>query len=103
PPAVFAPLFFVTSGSAGAPSGVENLIPLYSDGLCDAVKLIAPSAFAWVTAYEIAGVGAASAMTNGVTPCAQRISAAIAQNVSPRKRGSRPTMTLAPLGLCDTT
>src|ERR1035438_2267325 len=40
----------VTSGSAGAPSGVENLMPLYSGGLCEAVKLIAPSALDWITA-----------------------------------------------------
>src|SRR6187200_1085827 len=36
--------FFVTSGRAGAPSGVENLMPLYSGGLWDAVKFSAPSA-----------------------------------------------------------
>src|SRR5271169_1143307 len=48
----------VTSGSAGAPSGVENLMPLYSGGLCEAVKLMAPSAFDWITAYEMVGVGA---------------------------------------------
>src|SRR6202171_4846569 len=47
----------VTSGSAGAPSGVENLMPLYSGGLCEAVKLMAPSALDWITAYEMAGVG----------------------------------------------
>src|SRR5208283_2591749 len=40
----------VTSGSAGAPSGVENLMPLYSGGLCEAVKLMAPSALDWITA-----------------------------------------------------
>src|ERR1700683_2825473 len=45
----------VTSGSAGAPSGVENLMPLYSGGLCEAVKLMAPSAFDWITAYEMVG------------------------------------------------
>jgi hypothetical protein len=33
----------VTSLSAGAPFAVENFSPLYSGGLCDAVKLIAPS------------------------------------------------------------
>jgi len=45
-----ASIALVTSGSAGAPSGVENLMPLYSGGLCEAVKLIAPSAFDSVTA-----------------------------------------------------
>ncbi len=78
-------IFFVASGSAGAPSGVENLMPLYSGGLCEAVKLIAPSALACVTAYEMAGVGAASAITSGVIPWADRISAAIAHRVSPMK------------------
>ena len=33
------------NAAAGAPSGVENLMPLYSGGLCEAVKFIAPSAF----------------------------------------------------------
>src|ERR1035438_7103351 len=32
----------VTSGSEGAPSGVENLMPLYSGGLCEAGKLKGP-------------------------------------------------------------
>ena len=45
-----ASICFVTSGSAGAPSGVENLIPLYSGGLCDAVKLIAPEVLSVRTA-----------------------------------------------------
>ena len=44
PAAISASIFFVTSGNAGHPSGVENLIPLYSGGLCEAVKLITPSA-----------------------------------------------------------
>ena len=35
---------FVISGSAGAPFDVENFRPLYSGGLCEAVKLIAPIA-----------------------------------------------------------
>src|ERR1035437_10228735 len=33
---------WVTWGRAGAPSWVENLMPLYSGGLCEAVKLMAP-------------------------------------------------------------
>src|SRR3981081_1319147 len=68
----------VTSGSAGAPSGVENLMPLYSGGLCEAVKLMAPSALDWSTAYEMVGVGADSAMTSGVMACLDKISAAMA-------------------------
>ena len=43
-------LDLVTSGNAGAPSCVENLMPLYSGGLCDAVKLIAPEVFICRTA-----------------------------------------------------
>src|SRR5579883_1858453 len=78
-------------------------MPLYSGGLCDAVKLMAPSAPARITAYAMAGVGAASAITSGVMPCADKISAAIAQKVSPRNRGSRPTITFAPVGFCETT
>src|SRR4030081_3822511 len=95
----------VTSGSAGPPSGVENLMPLYSGGLCEAVKLMAPSALDWSTAYEMVGVGADSAMTSGVMPWLDKISAAMAQKVSPRKRGSRLTMTLtlAPFDFCDDT
>src|SRR5579862_7995992 len=103
PAMISASIFLVTSGKAGHPSGVENLIPLYSGGLCDAVKLITPSALLLITACENAGVGAGSATTRGVIPCADKISAAIEQNVSPRKRGSRPTMTRAPVGFCDAT
>src|ERR1041385_9149961 len=87
--AISASMALVASGSAGAPSGVENLIPLYSGGLCDAVKLMTPSALLWVTAWENAGVGAGSATTSGVIPWLAKISAAIAQNVSPRNLGSR--------------
>src|SRR6516164_2144211 len=42
-------------------------------------------------------------MTSGVTPCALRISAAIEHKVSPRKRGSRPTITFGPFGFCERT
>ena len=63
-----ASICLVTSGSAGAPSGVENLMPLYSGGLCEAVKLMAPSAFSRITSQAIAGVGAASEITSGVMP-----------------------------------
>src|SRR5579864_2018100 len=100
---ISASIFLVASGKAGHPSGVENLIPLYSGGLCEAVKLIAPSDFDSITAYEIAGVGAASAITSGVIPCAVKISAAIEHSVSPRKRGSRPTITFALVGFCERT
>src|ERR1700730_15276704 len=100
---ISASIFFVTSGKAGHPSGVENLMPLYSGGLCDAVKLITPSALLWITAWANAGVGAGSATTSGEIPCAAKISAAIEQKVSPRNRGSRPTITRAPEGFCEAT
>src|SRR5215472_16365229 len=100
---ISASIFLVTSGNAGQPSGVENLMPLYSGGLWEAVKLITPSALWEITAYANAGVGAGSGATRGVMPCAARMSAASEQKVSPRKRGSRPTITLAPLGFCEAT
>src|ERR1700690_1685831 len=43
--AISRSMAWVASGSAGAPSGVENLMPLYSGGLWEAVKLMAPPAF----------------------------------------------------------
>src|SRR5258708_36789303 len=55
----------VTSGSAGAPSGVENLMPLYSGGLCEPVKLMAPSPLDWIAAYEMAGGGGRLAAAQG--------------------------------------
>src|ERR1700730_5464430 len=100
---ISASIFLVTSGNAGHPSGVENLIPLYSGGLCEAVKLMTPSALMWATAKANAGVGAGSVTITGVIPCAARISAAMEQNVSPRNRGSRPTITRAPWGFWDDT
>src|ERR1035441_8453572 len=47
---IAASICLVTSGSAGAPSCVENLMPLYSGGLCEAVKLMAPEVFRVCTA-----------------------------------------------------
>ena len=52
-PAIFstaASICLVASGSAGAPSGVEYLMPLYSGGLCEAVKLMAPEVLSVRTA-----------------------------------------------------
>ncbi len=92
-PAIAASICLVTSGSAGAPSCVENLMPLYSGGLCEAVKLIAPEVFSSRTAYAMAGVGAASGITIGVTRAPASTLAASATKLSPRKRGSRPTST----------
>ena len=82
---------------------MESLIPLYSGGLCEAVKLMVPSAPASITAYEMADVGATSAITRGVMPCAERISSAFEQKVSPSKRGVPSHDDLAPFGFCETT
>src|SRR5689334_13048962 len=101
--AINASMALVASGSAGAPSDVENLIPLYSGGLWDAVKLMAPSAFDRITSYDIAGVGAGSAMIKGFTPPAARTSAAIATKRSPMYLGSLPTMIRAPFGFLPAT
>src|SRR5579872_3550621 len=79
----------VTSGSAGAPSGLEYLMPLYSGGLWEAVKLMDPEVFMVRTAWAMAGVGATSGITIGVTPDPASTRAASATNDSPRKRGSR--------------
>ena len=78
-------------------------MPLYSGGLCDAVKLMLPSVLRVTTAYAIAGVGAASGITSGFTPCRLRMPAASATKVSPMKRGSRPTSSFGPLGLREAT
>src|SRR2546423_15539111 len=51
----------------------------------------------------MAGVGAGSLTTIGVMPWAARMSAAKATKLSPRKRGSRPTITRAPDGLSELT
>ena len=40
-------------------SAVENFIPLYSGGLCEAVKLIPPAARLWRMVCEMVGVGVA--------------------------------------------
>ena len=82
-----ASICFVASGSAGAPSGVEYLMPLYSGGLCEAVKLMEPQVLSVRTACAMAGVGAASGITIGVTPAAASTRAASATKLSPRKRG----------------
>ena len=47
----------------------------------------------------MAGVGAASGITIGVTPAAASTRAASATKLSPRKRGSRPTSTRCGSGM----
>ena len=51
------------------------------------------------TACAMAGVGAASGITIGVTPAPARTRAASATKLSPRKRGSRPTSTRCGAGM----
>src|ERR1035437_10076263 len=87
---------WVTWGRAGAPSWVENLMPLYSGGVCEAVKLMAPEVWGSPTAEAIAGVGAAWGMMIGVMPAAANTRAATSTKFSPRNLGSRPTSTRGP-------
>src|SRR5437773_12567784 len=86
--AISASIVLVTSGRAGAPSGVENLIRLYSGGLWEAVKFIAPSARSRVTAYAIAGGRAGWAVSSGVMPGPARIADAMEEDVGSRNGGS---------------
>src|SRR5580658_4604669 len=94
-----ASICLVASGNAGEPSGVEYLMPLYSGGLCEAVKLMEPQVLSVRTAWAIAGVGAASGITMGVTPAVASTRAASATKLSPRKRESRPTSTRCGAGM----
>ena len=82
----------VISGKAGAPSAVESFIPLYSGGLCEAVKLI-PQIAPWVRiAWESVGVGVGSLQRRTRNPFAVMTSAHSTANFSPRKRVSCPTI-----------
>src|SRR5260370_16263475 len=95
----------VTSGSAGAPSGVENLMPLYSGGLCEAVKLMAPSALDWIAAYEMAGGGGGAAKTTGGKPQIDKKLAPTSPKGSSRKRRAPPTINFSTVPfyfLCET-
>ena len=89
-----ASICLVTSGRAGAPSGVENLMPLYSGGLCEAVKLMRSGGL-----HAAHGVGRspASARHRESRSASRPLRPARApprpQTISPRKRGSRPTST----------
>src|SRR5947199_6686282 len=89
---------FVTSGSAGAPFEVENFRPLYSGGLCDAVKLIAPIALRRTVSNETHGVGTSRLQRNAWMPLYARILAASRANFSERKRVSNATT--LPLPFC---
>ncbi len=79
---------FVTSGSAGAPFDVENFRPLYSGGLCEAVKLIAPIALRRTVSKETQGVGASRVHRKAWMSLKARIRAASDANFSERKRVS---------------
>src|SRR6266516_5118611 len=81
----------VTAGNAGAPSEVDSFIPLYSGGLCEAVKLIPAAAFSLRIAWEIQGVGVNCSHNNARKPFAETCWAHSAANRSTRKRVSLPT------------
>src|SRR5689334_8280473 len=89
---------FVTSGSAGAPFAVENLRPLYSGGLWEAVKLMAPIALRRTVSKETQGVGTSRLHRNAWMPLKARILDASEANFSERKRVSYATTT--PLPFC---
>src|SRR5262249_16234063 len=78
----------VISGSAGAPFEVENLRPLYSGGLCEAVKLMAPIALRRTVSYETHGVGTSRLHRKAWIPLKARMRAASEANFSDRKRVS---------------
>jgi hypothetical protein len=86
----------VISGSAGAPFEVENLRPLYSGGLCDAVKLIAPIALRRMVSNETHGVGTSRVHKYALIPLNARIFAASDANFSERNRVSYATTTPEP-------
>src|SRR5688572_29285245 len=79
------------AGKAGAPSAVESFIPLYSGGLCEAVKLIPAAALSLRMAWQIPGVGVNSVHSRARKPLAETWPAHSAANFSPRKRVSFPT------------
>src|SRR5713226_8746640 len=89
-----ASMSWVTSGSAGPPSGPENFSPWYWAGLWLAVRFIAPSHFRRRISWAMAGVGAAPSQSNTPTPCARKTSAAVRANSSEKKRLSYPTISV---------
>ena len=78
----------VSSGSAGAPSLVENLIPRYRGGLWLAVKLTPPAAPRRRISKESVGVGTGRVETSAAKPSRAKIRAASAANRSARNRVS---------------
>src|ERR1019366_2205438 len=79
---------FVTSGEAGAPLAMLNLMPLYSAGLWLAVKLIPPAAFSRIIWKDTTGVGTGSFERRTGMPYDETISAVILANSGLRKRVS---------------
>src|SRR5438552_13125042 len=89
---------FVTSGRAGAPLAVENFRPLYSGGLWEAVKLIAPIALRRTVSNDTHGVGTSRVQRKAWMSLKARMRAASEANFSDRKRVSYATIT--PLPFC---
>src|SRR5512139_1247827 len=83
----------VVSGKAGPPQAGENLRPLYSGGLCLAVKLMPPAAFLRMISKATAGVGTSLFERKERMPFAERTLTASAANRSDKKRVSYPTTT----------
>src|ERR1041385_3074694 len=96
---ISASMALVISGSAGAPFDVENFSPLYSGGLCEAVKLMAPIAFLRTVSYDTHGVGTSRLHRNAWMPLKARMREASEANFSDRKRVSYATTTPEPF--CD--
>src|SRR5258706_13694004 len=90
----------VISGRAGAPFEVENFKPLYSGGLWEAVKLIAPIALRRIVSKETHGVGASRVHKKAWMSLKARMRAASDANFSERKRVSYATTTPDPF-CCD--
>jgi len=78
----------VTCGSAGAPSAVENLRPLYSGGLWLAVMVMPPARLPLTIAKATAGVGTGAGERATGMPRPARVAAAARAKRSDRKRVS---------------
>ncbi len=102
--AICASIFFVTSGKGGRAVRGRELDPVVLGGIMGRGKV---QRSVCARSNDSVGNGwgwnAASAMTSGVMPWPRECRRPCEQKVSPRKRGSRPTMTFAPEGFSDTT
>src|SRR4030095_11908261 len=79
-------------GRAGAPSAVDSFMPLYSGGLCEAVKLIPHAAFCDRIAWETVGVGVGPLQRRASNPRFATQRAHSAAKSSPIKRVSCATI-----------